>query len=188
MDRPGPAAIGHAGMLELLQLHAKGVIELSHGAREHDVSPPRVLVDNGETVLIGELFDSLDVRRVRLRTAGRTPRGSGGARICRRRRFFGPFPVMLFMLTVAQNQGDLQPFTRIGPSDRSCSRQWFPLATDERIIWHSSTLLNLCGICRAGSANGSATARSGSRTEFEISVAVVCQAGIKKRPNELTIP
>jgi hypothetical protein len=64
MDRPDPAAIGPAGMLELLQLHAKGVIELSHGAREQDVSPPRVLVDDGETVLIGELFDCLNIRRV----------------------------------------------------------------------------------------------------------------------------
>jgi hypothetical protein len=51
-------------MFELLQLHAKGVIELSHGAGEHDVSPACVLGDDGETVLVGELFDSLDVRRV----------------------------------------------------------------------------------------------------------------------------
>ena len=64
MDRSGPAAISPAGMLILLQLHAKGVIELGHGAGEHDVSPSRVLVDNGKTVLVGELFDDLDIGRV----------------------------------------------------------------------------------------------------------------------------
>jgi hypothetical protein len=51
-------------MFELLQIHAKGVIELSHSAGEHDVSPAWVLVDDGKTVLVGELLDSLEIRRV----------------------------------------------------------------------------------------------------------------------------
>src|SRR5580704_13150266 len=137
MDRPDPAAIGPAGMFELLELHAKGVIELSNSAGEHDVSPPRVLVDDGETVLVGELFDSLDVRRVGpellvILLVGQVALGfvAGGY-------FADPF-LQLFMLAMPQDQSDLQPFTRIGLSDRSCSRQWFPLATDERIFWHSS--------------------------------------------------
>jgi len=81
-------------MLELLQLHAKGIIELSHGAGEHDVSPRRVLVDDGETVPIGELFDCLNVRRVGsellvVLLVGQVALGfvAGG-------RFCGPFPVM----------------------------------------------------------------------------------------------
>jgi hypothetical protein len=183
MDRSDPAAIGPAGMFELLELHAKGVIELSHGAGEHNVSPPRVLVDDGETVLVGELFDSLDVRRVGpellvVFVVGQVVLGfvSGGY-------FADPF-LQLFMLAMPQDQSDLQPFARIGLSDRSCSRQWFPLATDERIFWHSSTLLN-CWHAPRRSANGSATARSGSRTEFEIFVTLVCQAGIAKRPNQI---
>jgi hypothetical protein len=43
-------------------------------------------------------------------------------------------------------------------------------------------------MCRAGSANGSAAAPTGSRTEFNISVTLVCQAGIAKRPDQLTMP
>jgi hypothetical protein len=128
-------------MLEFLELHAKGVIELSHGAGEHDVSPPRVLVDDGETVLVGELFDSLDVRRVGaellvILIVGQVALGfvAGG--------YFAGLLLQLFMLAMPQDQSDFQPFARIGLADRSCSRQWFPLATDERIFWHSSTLLN----------------------------------------------
>jgi len=120
-------------MFELLELHAKGVIELSHGAGEHDVPPPRVLVDDGETVVIGELFDSLDVRRVGaellvILIMGQVPLGfvAGGD-------FADPF-LQLFMLAMPQDQSDFQPFARIGLSDRSCTRQWFPLATDERIF------------------------------------------------------
>ena len=65
MERPSPAAIGAAGMFEFLQIHAKSVVELGHGAGEHDVPPARVLVDDGQTVLVGELLDGLDVGRVR---------------------------------------------------------------------------------------------------------------------------
>jgi hypothetical protein len=103
-------------MFELLELHAKGVIELSHGAGEHDVSPPRVLVDDGETVLVGELFDSLDVRRVGpellvILLVGQVALGfvSGGY-------FADPF-LQLFMLAMPQDQSDLQPLARIGLSD-----------------------------------------------------------------------
>ena len=65
MDRPGPAAIGPAGMFELLQVHAKSVIELGDGAGEHNMPPARVLVDDGKTVLVCELLDGLDVGQVR---------------------------------------------------------------------------------------------------------------------------
>src|SRR5271168_4123283 len=65
MDRPSPAAIGPAGVFEFLQIYAKSVIELGHGAGEHDVPPARMLVDDGEAVLISELLDSLDVGRGR---------------------------------------------------------------------------------------------------------------------------
>jgi hypothetical protein len=47
--------------------------------------------------------------------------------------------------------------------------------------------LILLGICRAASACGSATAQSGSRTEVKFPVMLVCQAGITKRPNLLTM-
>ena len=79
-------------MLELLQVDAKGVIELRHGAGEHDRVAGRVLVDDGETVLVGELFDSLNVRRVGPELLVVFRRGSDVARICRRRLFCGPFP------------------------------------------------------------------------------------------------
>jgi hypothetical protein len=127
-------------MFELLQLYAKGVIELGHGARDHDVSSARVLVYDGETVLVGELFDSLDVRRVGpelliILFVGQVALGfiAGGY-------FADPF-LQLFMLAMPQDQSDFQPFCRISLSDRSRARQWFPLATDERMSWHSSTLL-----------------------------------------------
>jgi hypothetical protein len=89
------------------------------------------------------------------------------------------------MLTVAQNQGDLQPLRRIGFSDRTCAWHWLPFATYQRILWHSSTLLLIVDMCRAGSANDPATTRSGSRTELEI---LVCKIGIAKRSNKVTIP
>src|SRR5713226_9741029 len=65
MDRSGPAAIGAAGMLELLQVHAKSVIELGHRPGEHDRPPARVLLHRGKTVLVRELLDGLDVGRGR---------------------------------------------------------------------------------------------------------------------------
>ncbi len=52
-------------MLELLQVHAKSVIELGDCAGEHDRPSALVLLDDGQTVLVCELFDSLDVGRVR---------------------------------------------------------------------------------------------------------------------------
>ena len=129
-------------MFEFLELHAKGVIELSHSAGEHDMSPSCVLVDDGETVLIGELFYSLNVRRVGpellvILLVGQVALGFVAG--C----YFAHLFLQLFMLAMPRNQSDLQPFARIGLSDRSCSRQWFPLATDKRIFWHSSTLLIL---------------------------------------------
>ncbi len=148
MYRPGPAAIGAAGMLELLQLHAKGVIELGHGAGEHDVSPPCVLLDDGETVLVGELFDCLDVRRVGAELLVILLVGQVALGFVAGSYFADPFLLML-MLAVPQHQVTSSRSARIGLSDRSCSRQWFPFATDERIFGHSSTLLNLLKTCAA---------------------------------------
>jgi hypothetical protein len=64
MDRPGPAAIGAAGMFEFLQIDAKSVIELGHSAGQHDCPPARVLREDSKTVLVRELLDGLDIGRV----------------------------------------------------------------------------------------------------------------------------
>jgi hypothetical protein len=52
-------------MFELLEVHAKSVVELGHGAGKDDRPPPMVLLDDGKTVLVGELLDSLDIGRGR---------------------------------------------------------------------------------------------------------------------------
>ena len=64
MDRSSPAAVGPAGMLELLQVDAESVIELGDGAGEHDRTPARMLFDDGKPVLARKLLDGLDVGRV----------------------------------------------------------------------------------------------------------------------------
>jgi aquaporin Z len=75
MDRSGPAAIGAAGMLELLQVHAKSGIELGHRPGEHDRPPARVLLHRGKTVLVPELLDCLDIGRGRPELLGVLPMG-----------------------------------------------------------------------------------------------------------------
>jgi hypothetical protein len=136
MDRSDPAAIRPAGVLDLLELHTKGVIELSHGAGQHDVPPARVLVDNGKTVLVRELLDGLDIGRIRpellvVLLMGQVTLGlvAGGD-------FPDPF-LQCIMLVVAQDQGDFQPLRRIGFSDRTCAGQWLPLTTH----YHSADFL-----------------------------------------------
>ena len=52
-------------MLELLQVDAKSVIELGHGAGEHDRPPAQVLLDDGQTALVCEPFDGLEIGRIR---------------------------------------------------------------------------------------------------------------------------
>ena len=52
-------------MFEFLKVHAESVIELGHGAGEHDRPPALVLRDDGETVLTGELLDGFDIGGLR---------------------------------------------------------------------------------------------------------------------------
>ena len=70
------------------------------------VSPPRVLVDDGQTVLVRELFDSLNVGRVGsellvVLLVGQVALGFVAAGD------FSDHFLQLFMLTMAQNQSDL---------------------------------------------------------------------------------
>jgi hypothetical protein len=70
MDRSGPAAVGAAGMFELLELDAKRVIELRHGSGEDDRPPAVMLFDDGKTVLVCKLLDGLDVGWIRTELLG----------------------------------------------------------------------------------------------------------------------
>jgi hypothetical protein len=177
MNRSDPAAIGSAGMLELLELHTKGIIELSHGAGEHDVPPAWVLVDNGKTVLVCELLDGLDIGRVRPEllvvllmahvTLGLVAGGD----------FPDPF-LQRIMLAMAQDQGDFQPLRRIGFSDRTCTGQWSPLTTSKRIVWHSSTLLSLLTHAAQDLRTALQRHEAAAGPKLGFSVTLVCQAGI----------
>src|SRR5271168_4178563 len=89
------------------------------------------------------------------------------------------------MLTVAQDQGDFQPLRRIGFSNRARAGQWLPLTADQRILWHSSTLLNLltCAAQDLRTALQRHEAAAGPNSIF-----LFFQAGIAKRPDSLTMP
>jgi hypothetical protein len=82
------------------------------------------------------------------------------------------------MLTVAQDQGDFQPFRWIGFSDRMCARQRLPLAASQRILWHSSTLLRLltCAAQDLRTALQRHEAAAGPNSNFSSDDG--CQAGI----------
>src|SRR4029077_11149251 len=112
MDRASPATIGAAGMLELLQVHAKSVIELGHRPGEHDRPPARVLLHCGKTVLVRELPDGLDIGRGRPELLGVLLMGqvtlglvAGG--------YFPDLLLQCVMLLMPQDQGDFQPFRRV---------------------------------------------------------------------------
>ena len=142
MDRPDSAAIRAAGMLELLQIHAKSIIELGDCAGEHDRTPACVLLDDGKTVLVRELLYGLDVGRVRPELVVVFLMGQVTLGLVAGGDFPDPF-LQCVMLTMAQDQGNLQPLRRVGFPGRMCAWQWLPLATNQRILWHSSTLLKL---------------------------------------------
>jgi hypothetical protein len=101
-----------------------------------------VLLDDGKAVLVGELPDGMHIVRVRAELLVILIMGQVALGLVAGGYFADPF-LQLIMLTMPQDQSDFQPFRRIGLADRTCARQWFPLATDERIFWHSSTLLSL---------------------------------------------
>ena len=61
MHRSRPPAIGAAGVLEGLQVHLERVVELGNRAGEDDGPARRVLLDDSETVGVGELPDHGDV-------------------------------------------------------------------------------------------------------------------------------
>src|SRR6516162_1507854 len=166
MDRSGPAAVGTARILIFLKIDTKRVIELRDGAGEHDRTPALVLLDNSKTVLMREFPNGLNVGRRSPELLGVFVMGQVALRFVASCDFPYPF-LQRILLAMAQDHGDFQPFRRIGLSQSPCARQRRSLATDERICWHSSTLLNFVYMCRAASASGSATARSGSRTEIE---------------------
>jgi len=126
-------------MLELLQVHAKSVIELGHRPGEHDRPPARVLLHRGKTVLVRELLDGLDIGRGRPELLGVLLMGqvtlglvAGG--------YFPDLLLQCVMLLMPQDQGDFQPFRRVRLSYRPCARQWRSLATDEWMFRHSLAL------------------------------------------------
>jgi len=126
-------------MLELLQIHAKGIVELSHGAGKYDCPPALVLLDDGETVLAGKLPYGLHIGRIRPElprillvsqvALGVVPGG-----------YFSDPLLQFVVLTMPQDQRDLEPFRRVRLSCRSRARQWRSLASDKWIFRHSFAL------------------------------------------------
>src|SRR5262249_18104267 len=113
---------------------------LGHGAGQHYRPSAVVFLYNRETVLVGELLDRLEIGRVRPELLDVFVMCQVTLRLVSAG-YFSDLFLKRVMLTTAENQSDFQPFRRVRLSHRPCAGQRRSLATDERISWHSSTLL-----------------------------------------------
>ena len=96
----------------MLQVDAKGIVELCHGPGEHDRPPALVLLDDGKAVLACELPDRLEIIRVRPELLGVFVMGQVALGFVAGGYLAHPL-LQIVVLTMPQDQGDFQPFRRV---------------------------------------------------------------------------
>jgi len=115
MNRSGPAAVGTAGIFVFLKIHAKRVIELRNSAGKHHRPPALVLLDNSKAMLVREFLDGLNIGRRGPELLGVFVMGQVALRFVAGCDFPYAF-LQHIVLTMAQDDGDLQPFRRVRSS------------------------------------------------------------------------
>ena len=124
----------------MLQIDVERVVELRHGAGQHDGAPRRVALHHGQPVLVRELAD-----RDRIGVRGAM---AGGELLTRQMRGAAPWLVQVVdagsevgLALAAQQDGDFEPLGGVGLADRVGAGQRGAVAAGQNGLRHGNNSL-----------------------------------------------
>ena len=135
VDRSRPASIGPSVVLELLQIHTEGAIELSDRPGQDNGSPRQILLCDGEAVLIGEFLDCGQVGGIRSELLRERLARDVNLRLRAGSQVFDAALEFLGCLAAHQHR-DFQPFRGVGLAKRPRTRQRIPMAARKKMLRH----------------------------------------------------